>query len=483
MPTVRWSRTRCVLLLGMLALAARLGCIALVGQATTGPVTYEHGEIAASLLAGRGFSCRFLGACGPTSQQAPLYPLLVAGCYWVCGQGPRAVLAIQAWQAVMGSLVAVLTAWLGWSLVPRKRSVGWLAGALVALYPPHVYMATHVQAVNLATLLLTAGFAMAAAPRFAQTWRGAALSGLVCGLLLLVDPILSLALPWLAALAWLAAGNEISSGRRLVHAAVLAAVAALVVAPWIARNARVHGQFVFVKSTFGYAFWQGNNPHSLGTDKIPRPEAQRLIAAQRGSLADANRNLWAARHKTLYIDDVVLTPADYRQLAAVSEPRRSAILGRRAWDFVRGNPAAYARLCWNRLRYFLLWDETNPKASHPLYRGSSIAWLALVIVGGLLAGRSWRRSWPLAGAFASLLLFHALTITSSRFRMPLEPLTLACAAAGLAPALGRLGLVPRWFAPGKPIAAAHLVGPDMPRHVAIARRQAALEGCRPSRPR
>jgi hypothetical protein len=423
--------------LGALALAARLACIAIVGDATSGPVTYEHGPIAANLLAGRGFSCRFLGVEGPTSQQAPLYPLLLAGCCWLLGPGhevvpgPQAILAIQLLQALLGSATALLTARLGWSLLPEKRAIGWLAGALLAVYPPHIYMVTHVQVVSLATCVLTAALVLAAESRSARTWWGAALTGLVSGLLLLVDPILALALPWLAALRWMAGGGSLPARRRWLQTAVLAAVAAGVVAPWIVRNYRVHGELVFVKSTLGYAFWQGNNPRSLGTDKLPQPAAQRLLAAEDASLAEMNRGLWAARHKTLYIDDVALTSADYQQLAAVSEPRRSAILGRRAWQFVRSQPAAYARLCWNRWRFFLLLDETNPKTSHPLYRRSSIVWLALTTIGGLSAGRFWKRLWPLAGVFGSLLVFHTLTITSSRFRMPLEPLTLVWAAAGL----------------------------------------------------
>jgi hypothetical protein len=449
-------------MLGALALAARLLCIALIGQATSGPVTYEHGQIAANLLAGRGFSDRFLGVDGPTSQQAPLYPLLVAGCYWLLGQGNSAILALQILQAMMGAAVALSTASLGHSLVPGKRSIGWLAGVLVAVYPPQVYMATHMQAVNLATLLVTAALALAAAGRISRAWWGAVLTGVLCGLLLLVDPILALALPWLAALRWMVPGTSIGTLRRLAQAAVLAGVAALVVAPWIARNYRVHGQFVFVKSTFGYAFWQGNNPRSLGTDKLPQPAARQILAADCPSLAAANRQLWAARHKTLYIDDVVLTPADRAELAAVGEPERSAILGRRAWTFIRGNPAAYARLCANRLRFFLLWDETNPKASHPLYRWSSLAWLAMAIGGGLLAGGNWRRLWPLAGTCGSLLAFHALTITSSRFRMPLEPLTFVCAATGIAPALARPWLALRSWTLRRPAAGDRAFRPTAP---------------------
>ena len=40
------------------------------------------------------------------------------------------------------------------------------------------------------------------------------------------------------------------------------------ISPWLVRNYRVHGEFVAIKSTFGYAFWQGNCALSEGTDKV-----------------------------------------------------------------------------------------------------------------------------------------------------------------------------------------------------------------------
>ena len=148
--------------------------------------------------------------------------------------------------------------------------------------------------------------------------------------------------------------------------------------------------------------------------------------------------MWEARHETLYIDDVLLKPTGYREFAGLSEPGRSRLLGRRAWEFIRNNPGRYAGLCLNRLRYFLLFDQTNPKAANRIYRLATATWLVLAAVGLLTTLGRWRRFWPTWAIFAAVTLFHTLVITSVRFRIPLEPMTQVWAAAAVAPVLVRL---------------------------------------------
>ncbi len=198
---------------------------------------------------------------------------------------------------------------------------------------------------------------------------------------------------------------------------------ALVIGPWLWRNWRVHGEPVFIKSTFGYAFWQGNNPASWGTDKVPKWSAEQLRRAHDFTLAGMNRALWEARHETLYIDDIVLKPGDYREFQGLSEPARSRMLGERALVFIRQHPQQYLRLCFQRLRYLLLFDETNPKAAHPFYRLATVVWLVLAVVGVFASRRHWHALWPLFTIFAVVMLFHALTISSARFRIPVEALS------------------------------------------------------------
>jgi hypothetical protein len=320
-----------------------------------------------------------------------------------------------------------------------------MAGLGAALYPTHLYMVTHIQVALWAALILTTLLGVVMSPRCQGRWLGAFLAGVLAGMLLLIEPILAVALPICAIAFWLG-----EAGRRwrprfrlapLARVTLMAAIAAAIISPWLVRNWLVHGEFVFIKPTFGYALWQGNNPVSWGTDKVPKPSAEVLRRTHDGTLAGMDRALWEARHETVYIDDLLLKPTGYREFAGLSEPERSRVLGRRAVEFIRAHPSQYAALCLRRLRYFLLFDETNPKASNWIYRGATVTWLVLAFVGLLVSWDRWRRLWPTYAVFAAVTLFHALVITSVRFRIPLEPFSFVWAAWAVVP-LGR-SLAPR----------------------------------------
>lgn len=427
-----------------LAIALRVGAILALQSHTVPRSTFEHGEIAANLLAGRGFSVRFLGADGPTSQQAPLYPVLVAGAYAIGGgETPRSLLILQVAQAVLGGgLVAGVWA-LAREVAPGRPRVAVVAGLIAAAHPTLVYSATHVQVATVATALLawTLALAYRAGGGGATRPAIAIAGGVALGLLALTDPILALVAPGAA---WAVAIGR--GWRGAVRPVGLAAtVAALCVAPWIARNAAVHGEFVFVKSTFGYAFWQGNCALSEGTDKVVRPSVERKLARSGSGLADANRALWEARHEAGYLDDIALSKADYRRLSRLSEPDRSRLLFLRALGDLRDDPWRYPRLCLRRLRYFVLFDETNPKTRSLVYR---VGHLGLTIAAALgLAGMPpvlRRRLGPTLLTAGLVAAFHAATIVSARFHIPIEPLMGLWAAGALTRRVpeGPAGFVP-----------------------------------------
>ncbi|MBX7166230.1 MAG: hypothetical protein K1X74_07760 [Pirellulales bacterium] len=429
--------------LAAFALAARLTVVWLLADAAHPPYTFEHGQIAANLLAGKGFAIRFLGSEGPTSQQAPCYPLLLAAVQTFCGQGLASLYLMQVLQALAGAACVVLVAQLAARWFPESPAAGWFAGLLAAVHPTQLYAVAQIQPVVWITLCL---FVVLWLAQRAGTsgWRGPLWFGAAAGWLLLWEPILAVALP-IAALARLLAdrGQGLSWTAGLKRLALTVATAALVIAPWLARNYAVHGELVFIKSTFGYAFWQGNNPLSLGTDKLPT-EASRAATAQReDSLAARAGAVQSARLATRYIDDVALTPADYRQLALLGEPQRCRWLGQRAVDFIRTQPDRYARLCLARLRYFLLFDETNPRTANAVFRVTTVAWLVLGTTGLLATWSRIRVLWPSVVIFLAVTAFHALTISSVRFRLPIEPLAWIWAAGALAPLAAHLRVARR----------------------------------------
>ena len=419
---------RVVIGLIVLAISARAAAVLVLQSHEVPHSTYEHGEIASNLLAGRGFSVKFLGADGPTSQQAPAYPALVAGAYALGGVGtPRALLILELGQALLGGALVWVVMRLAKEVAPGRPRVATLAGLIAAVHPTLVYSATHVQVASMASLLLAGCLAWAYRAGRTGSGRDAVVGGVFLGMLALSDPILALVAPGMA---WaIASGQGFRRSGRLIG--LVGASALLCVSPWVARNARVHGEFVPIKSSFGYAFWQGNCALSEGTDKVVRASVERTLGRRSGSLRDRNATLWEARHEAGYLDDIALTPADYRVLGAVSEPERSRRLFRRALLDLRSEPGRYARLCLRRLRYFVLFDETNPKARSAIYRVGHVGLTAMATLGLLLARPEARRGLGPTLLTAGLIAtFHALTIVSARFHLPIEPLMGLWAAAG-----------------------------------------------------
>jgi len=446
-----------------LAFAVRLAAVFAVGSFRLEHVTYEHGEIARNLVEGHGFVVRWMGAEGPTSQQAPVYPALVAVFYFLFGiETPAALLALQVFQCLLGAMMAAGAVLLASEILPEQPVAQWLAGIGSALYPTLVYAVTQVQVASLVTLLVVLMLWLAARSARCGSSAGAVACGLAAGLVVLTDPIMFLvavvsSLIIACGLAVQASGRELDrpardSGTSVLQApfahthsvlsrgfrAVLAlSICGAVVSPWIVRNHLVHGEFVFVKSTFGYAFWQGNHSQSYGTDKIPL--ARSGVDEPVGwGLRALERSLWRTRMiDTMYIDDAVLPNERITELGQYSEPERSRRLLADATGYLADHPGHYFRLCLQRLRFFLLFDETNPKSRVPVYRASHLALQMLAVSGLWFSRRHWRRLWPTYVIFALITAFHSLTIISARFHIPLEPIQILWVACGFAELIRR----------------------------------------------
>ncbi|NLF75272.1 MAG: glycosyltransferase family 39 protein, partial [Chloroflexi bacterium] len=232
----------------LLAVAGRLAFIALFSD-TLSLQTSGYDTYAVNVMEGRGYT-RFDDRDGD-SDLPPLYPFFLVGVYEVFGRDPVAVALVQIGLDV---LTVLLIYWVGRRVAGER--VGLLAAALYGLYPYLLYQNLTLNDTGLFILLLAAGIALAYRARDRRDWRGAALLGALFGLAALTKAFVLLMLPLLALWWWRQIG--LRAAVRLALAAGVAA--ALVLAPWMIRNIRLHDAFVLISTNGGSNLHQGNNP-------------------------------------------------------------------------------------------------------------------------------------------------------------------------------------------------------------------------------
>jgi 4-amino-4-deoxy-L-arabinose transferase-like glycosyltransferase len=245
-----------------LALVLRLGVVAMVLCSYPRNWLFSKapdlGFLAQSLSAGHGLSSPFGGSTGPTAFLAPGYPAILGLIFCLFDSYSLASAA-----AIMGlqTLFAVLTVAAILHIARRIFGVPTanLAGIFWAVSPPLIWLPAVPWETSLSTLLLTAMVVLALwivnNPR-QDLW---AITGIYCGLAMLVNPSLTLAL--FAILGWSIYQTRFvwSYGPWVCGLTLL-----VVFAPWPLRNAKVLHAFIPLRSNFGYELWQGNHPGATG---------------------------------------------------------------------------------------------------------------------------------------------------------------------------------------------------------------------------
>ena len=359
----------------------------------------------------------------PSGYTQPLYAFFLAGLYWPFGHSWLAVGLAQ-------TLVAVATALLVLEIGRRLHSawVGVAAALMTTLHPYVVWHDVHVNREILDGFLLAALTLLALLAFERRSAALAAATGAVAGLAILGNARLTL-LP--LALAVYVAWPVRPRGRALLVAVATVAAAAVVVSPWLVRNAVSVGCVAVTTDT--RALWKANNPATYD-----------VLA--RGQWIDDVPELPGVPPWPEKAADI--SPAAARQVDECAQMRfyRDEVI-----DFWREHPGEKARLAGQAAR--MLWSptfsvvdddaargglaETGRKVVEPLY---AVTLYGLAAAGCFFAPRRFLALALLLLAYNTLAaMVFAGTV---RYRVPFDFLLALLAAFALERAWARVQV--RW---------------------------------------
>ena len=410
-PRSRSVRSGGLMLLFVLAVALRLAA-GLVTGGLVHPELFEYDGMARNLLAGGGLTFTHLGIVYH-SFAPPLHPWISAASYWCTGSIVPAMLV----QIAAGGALAVVTAVIAQRLFDNRLAAA-AAGLLVAVHPGLVvYSAMKAHPLSFDALFFTLTLWLFFRLYDQPTVTRAVMVGAIVGLGTLTRSTALIFLPIGAV--WLLAVTPRSGWPSSIRTIAVAGVTAfLVILPWSIRDSLVHHRGLFLISTTGEDFWDGNNPYATGHSYIDADHAV-IDALPPEERADLERQ--------------------------PDEIAQSQWFMNKAVAFIEANPAMALRL--TIVKFYHFWwfaPQTGvlyPAAWRYLYMAYYIGALALAAAGvGRLAriGGSTVQLAVLLGAFMlGLSALQSVYYVEARHRWAIEPMLLAISGGGAAALAGR----------------------------------------------
>lgn len=275
---------------------------------------WEMGRVAASLASGHGFSSPFGPPTGATAWEPPLYPYLSAGVFLVFGIYSKAsAFALLALNSVFSALTCIPIFHIARRTFSEKVAVG--AAWAWALLPNVLFWCTRsVWETSLSALLLAVIFWLALSLEDRDGLLPWIEFGLLWGIVALNGTSLLSFLPAAGLWAWY---RRAKRGKRSLPGVVLASVIFFAcITPWLVRNDRTFGQFIFIRDNFGAELRLGNGPGADGTLMLYLDPPHDLYAMRQfQSLGELNYIALRKQQAVAYIKQ------DYRRFAGLSAKR------------------------------------------------------------------------------------------------------------------------------------------------------------------
>jgi hypothetical protein len=270
---IRQARSS-ALVIASVGLVARLAVV--LWAAGTIPVAADgtyYDKLAVRLAEGQGYTWLWPdGVVTPAAHYPVGYPAMLALGYLLFGAKPVVGMVLNA---ILGSAAGVAA----WSLARRATSSSRLAlgaGLAVALHPVLVPYTAAIMTEGVTASLLIVAAALAARARSDEPrrLRWLVVVGLVLGVATLVRPQCVVLAP---VFGWIALAPASSALLRLRGAAVVAACALAVCAPWTVRNCRQMERCALVSVNGGWNLAIGTQTDNGGWHELAVPEPCKTV--------------------------------------------------------------------------------------------------------------------------------------------------------------------------------------------------------------
>jgi 4-amino-4-deoxy-L-arabinose transferase-like glycosyltransferase len=357
---------------------------------------FEMGRIAASVASGHGFSNPFGPATGPTAWEPPLYPYLTAGVFVMLGIYSKAsAFVLLVLNSIFSALTCIPIFRIAQRMFSEKVAVG--SAWAWALLPNVMFWCTrYVWETSLSALLVAAIFWLTLTLEEREGLWPWVEFGVLWGISALNSPTLLSFLPAAGLWAW---HRRIKAGKKSLPGIVFASIIFFAcITPWLVRNYRVLGNFIFLRDNFGAELRLGNGPGADGTLMIYLDPMHDFYAMQ--------------------------------QFQAMGELPYIAMRKQQAVAYIKSDYARFAGLC---VRRFICYWAGPPKATEPEWLGpaKNSLFLASSVLGLWGLGRALRQRRRGAWLLLWLMLLYPAVYygvySILRYRHPIEPLiTILC---------------------------------------------------------
>ena len=384
-------------LVAIVAFAARLIMSLHLGETLNFQDSREYHALASHLAESRSYQAEG----EPTAYWPPGYPFFLALVYSLFGPS---VTAARIAQSGIGSLSCFLVYLIGADILGRRPAL--LAAGICALYPLLAYSSAALLPSPIKTCLIACVVLFSLRACKSSSGSKAGLAGIFAAGAVLVAPSI---LPTVLMIAlWVAWHDASRRGLgKLVPVLLILLPIALCVGAWSLRNYGALGKPVAVSTNGGFNFWLGNHPD------VTAETGNRMTPRMQHELGTIY-----ARHK--------------------NEAERDSVLYETGMRYISEDPRRFLKL-W-AAKSVNLW-RLSPRPMTEVQPAGGMERLLSILSYGLLLpfAAVWliRSIKNRAEARLILLMFivftatHALFITKVRFRIPMDPYVIICAAGGL----------------------------------------------------